>query len=54
LLGEGSYAKTYLAIKSGNEIVACKMISKKDLRKKINKSSDKEFTQDFLTSSIRN
>lgn len=31
LLGSGNYAKTYLALNTNNDILACKMIEKKNL-----------------------
>lgn len=54
LLGEGSYAKTYLALNSAQDILACKMIGKKNLIEKINNSKNKEKTRDFIVNSIRN
>ena len=40
-LGEGSFAKTYMAIDTkSNQVIACKMIEKKNLIEKINLSKN--------------
>ena len=45
-LGEGSFAKTYLAHDTkSNKIIACKMIEKKNLIEKINSSKNKTLTK---------
>lgn len=45
-LGEGSFAKTYLALDTkSNKIIACKMIEKKNLIEKINSSKNKTLTK---------
>jgi len=45
-LGEGSFAKTYLAIDTkSNKVIACKMIEKKNLIEKINLSKNKSLTK---------
>jgi hypothetical protein len=46
MLGEGSFAKTYLAVDSRNgKMLACKMIEKKNLIDKINLSKNKSLTK---------
>jgi serine/threonine protein kinase len=53
MLGEGHYAQTYIAISSSNEILACKMINKKQLIERINNSKNKTMTKDFFTNMIQ-
>lgn len=54
-LGEGSFAKTYLAMdmKSG-KVVACKMIEKKNLIDKINLSKNKSLTKEYFINALKN
>ena len=54
MLGKGNYAETYLALDSSGTVLACKMIQKKNLIEKINRSKNKTYTRDFLTNAIRN
>lgn len=54
-LGEGSFAKTYLAIDTKNGgVVACKMIEKKNLIEKINLSKHKSLTKDYFINALKN
>jgi serine/threonine protein kinase len=54
-LGEGSFAKTYLAIdtKTG-KVLACKMIEKKNLIEKINLSKNKSLTKEYFINALKN
>lgn len=54
-LGEGSFAKTYLALdtKSGR-VIACKMIEKKNLIEKINMSKNKSLTKEYFINALKN
>lgn len=55
MLGEGSFAKTYLATDTKNsKIVACKMIEKKNLIDKINLSKNKSLTKDYFINALKN
>lgn len=54
-LGEGSFAKTYLALDTKtNKIVACKMIEKKNLIEKINLSKHKALTKEYFINALKN
>ena len=54
-LGEGSFAKTYLAVdtKTG-KMLACKMIEKKNLIDKINLSKNKSLTKEYFINALKN
>ncbi len=52
-LGKGSFSTTYLALKD-DELIACKMIAKKDLVDKINASHNKQPTKEYLLGSLKN
>jgi serine/threonine protein kinase len=54
-LGEGSFAKTYLAVdtKTGKQL-ACKMIEKKNLIDKINLSKNKSLTKEYFINALKN
>lgn len=46
MLGMGSFATTYLAIDTKqNRVIACKMITKKNLIEKINQTKNKSLTK---------
>lgn len=54
-LGEGSFAKTYLASDTKtSKVVACKMIEKKNLIDKINLSKNKSLTKDYFINALKN
>lgn len=55
MLGEGSFAKTYLAIDNKNgKVLACKMIEKKNLIDKINLSKNKSLTKEYFINALKN
>lgn len=54
-MGTGSFATSYLCIVDNvQEVLACKMISKKDLITKINSSINKALTKDYLVNALKN
>ena len=54
-LGEGSFAKTYLAIDTKtNHVLACKMVEKKNLIEKINHSKNKSLTKEYFINALKN
>lgn len=54
-LGEGSFAKTYLALDTKNgKMIACKMIEKKHLIEKINLSKNKTLTKEYFINALKN
>jgi serine/threonine protein kinase len=54
-LGEGSFAKTYLAIDTkSSKVIACKMIEKKNLIDKINLSKNKSLTKEYFINALKN
>lgn len=55
MLGEGSFAKTYLAIDTkSSKVIACKMIEKKNLIEKINLSKNKSLTKEYFINALKN
>jgi serine/threonine protein kinase len=54
-LGEGSFAKTYLAVDTKTStILACKMIESKNLIEKINLSKNKTLTKEYFINALKN
>lgn len=55
MLGQGSFAKTYLALDTkNNHVLACKMIEKKHLIEKINLSKNKSLTKEYFINALKN
>ena len=55
LLGQGSFAKTYLAIDTESKrLLACKMISKQELINQINTYQAKTTAKDYFVKALKN